>query len=384
MSRMVIVSFLTIFLFLTPIASAIHTIKAPGVIYEVKYSVVSNGTVVLIPLSVFQYDFLCCPNSSIAKFGEWYYLLYYDGSQLYLLNFTYALAHPLRVAFVNGSWYVEISTYKDSCDEITSSVYSLNLANFSFKKVNTSWSRLVWNSQSVNEINGWKIVIPNLSTNSSFPTTVDIIVINSKENANLLNNSKRVVLTTSPKFPVYFLLRKGNRIRNITLVYINTTPVSWIEYGSRRVTGISGYWFPENIKVIRIGPKGELHVPFWNVKVLNAQYSIVSSGKDAIIYLSISVLSPYCPPHLVASGYNCSNTSEVTIMGGGEYLLYFNDSKLYLLNFLKPYNTVIESYNGAVFVNGSWYLNITFFNRSNLRFVDKIYQFNSRDFALNL
>ena len=50
MSRLV--SYFFIFLLLVPLVSAVYSVNAPGVLYEVKYSVISNGSVALIPLSV--------------------------------------------------------------------------------------------------------------------------------------------------------------------------------------------------------------------------------------------------------------------------------------------------------------------------------------------
>ena len=381
MSRLV--SYFFIFLLLVPLVSAVYSINAPGVLYEVRYSVISNGTVALIPLSIYQYDFLYSPNDSLAKFGKWHYLLYYNGSRLYLLNFTYLLARSPGVAFVNGSWYLDVTTYTYSGTD--SAVYRLNLKNFSVVPVKTSWFKLLGENHAVSELNGWRIVVPKDfgPLNSSVPAA-DVAIANTEENARLYHG--RVVLANSSEFPVYFLLRRGNETRNVTLLYVNTTPTSWTEYGSRLVTGLAGFWFPDNVRVVNVGPVADASsVPPWDVKVLNARYSIVSSGRDAIIHLFVATFVPYCPPLLVAGGFNCSNQTMLTLLEGYEYLFYYNGSRLYILNLTGAIHTPevsLRDYNGAVFTNGSWYLNVTVFNWSTREYEDKIYLFDPREFCI--
>jgi hypothetical protein len=149
------------------------------------------------------------------------------------------------------------------------------------------------------------------------------------------------------------------------------------------VVGIAGFWFPDSVRVVEIGLSNGSQVPPWEITILNARYSVVSSGKDAIIYLFMATFVPYCPPLLVAGGYNCSNT--LTIVGGDEYLLYYNGSRLYLLNLTGAINTPgasLEGYNGAVFVNGSWYLSVTIFNRNTEKDENRIYLFNPNEFCI--
>lgn len=367
-----------VFLLFVSLVLAVYSVNAPGVVYEVKYSVISNGTVALIPLSVYQYDFLYYPNDSLAKFGKWHYLLYYNGSRLYLLNVTYLLACSPGVAFVNGSWYLNVTTYTYSGTD--SAVYRLDPKNFSVVPVKTSWFKLLEENHVVSELNGWRIVVPKDfgPLNSSIPT-VDVAIANTEENARLYHG--RVVLANSLEFPLYFLLMRENETRNVTLLYVNTTPTSWTEYGSRLVTGLAGFWFPDNVRIVNVGPVANASsVPPWEVEVINARYSVVSSGRDAIIHLFVATFVPYCPPLLVAGGFDCSNQTMLTLLEGYEYLFYYNGSHLYLLNL----TDVIHSpdYNGAVFVNGSWYLNVTVFNWSTHEYEDKIYLFDPREFCV--
>ena len=379
MSRLVIS--ILVLLLLVPLVSAGYSVNAPGVLYEVKYSVISNGTVALIPLSIYQYDFLYSPNDSLAKFGKWHYLLYYNGSRLYLLNFTYLLALSPGVAFVNGSWYLNVTTYTYSGTD--SAVYRLNPENFSAVPVKTGWFKLLGEDHVVSELNGWRIVVPKDfgPLNSSVPAA-DVAIANTEENARLYRG--RIVLANSSEFPVYFLLRRGNETRNVTLLYVNTTPTSWTEYGSRMVTGLAGFWFPDNVRMVNVELTlgNASSVPSWDIKVISARYSVVSSGRDAIIHLFVATFVPYCPPLLVAGGFNCSNQTMLTLLEGYEYLFYYNGSRLYLLNLTDVLHT--PDYKGAVFVNGSWYLNVTAFNWSTREYEDKIYLFDPREFCIEL
>jgi hypothetical protein len=141
------VIFLIVLLLSAPMTWPVYPVRAPGVLYEVQYSVISNGTDALIPVSVYQYVLLYYPNNSLARFGKWHYLLYYDGSQLYFLNFTYVLARPPEVAFVNGSWYLNITTYTYTGTDST--IYRLNPKNFSVVRVSTNWLELLRESRIV-------------------------------------------------------------------------------------------------------------------------------------------------------------------------------------------------------------------------------------------
>ncbi|CAB50547.1 hypothetical protein [Pyrococcus abyssi] len=178
---------------------AVYSTNVPGVLYEVRYSVISNGTVALIPLSAYQYDFLYYPNNSLARFSEWHYVFYYNGSELYILNFTYVLARPPRIAFVNGSWYLNITTYTYS--GIDSTIYRLNLRTFSIVPVKISWFKLLRENHVVSELNGWRIIIPKdfRLLDSNIPTA-DVVIANTEENARLYWD--RVILVNSSKFPI--------------------------------------------------------------------------------------------------------------------------------------------------------------------------------------
>ncbi|AEH24364.1 CGP-CTERM sorting domain-containing protein [Pyrococcus yayanosii] len=130
--------------------------------------------------------------------------------------------------------------------------------------------------------------------------------------------------------------------------------------------------------------------------VYNVRYSVISNGSDAFVPLLILTYEPYCPP---LSGINCANATTGEVLGGNEYLFYFNDAQLYILNFtpafraLYPnYSTLLDQFralyhytlrhslNGARFINGSWYLDLTFYPP--MTHVYGIYRFNPSKFCI--
>ncbi|NJE27116.1 hypothetical protein E3E22_10945, partial [Thermococcus sp. MV5] len=129
MPRLVISLFLL--LLLAAPVSATYYVKASGFIYEVKYKVLSNGNEALIPLPVLQFGVTCGMNDCWAEvYGDQQYLLLFNGSQLFLLNFTPVLLSNLPpnvpknishlyfngVKYVNGSWYVNVSVFAYSAE----------------------------------------------------------------------------------------------------------------------------------------------------------------------------------------------------------------------------------------------------------------------------
>jgi hypothetical protein len=95
MSRLVIPLFIAL-LFLTTPVLATYSVHSSGFLYEVHSSVFSNGTSALIHAEVDNYGITCGMNSCWAEVYDVYdYLLLFDGSQPYILNFTPALLHDL-------------------------------------------------------------------------------------------------------------------------------------------------------------------------------------------------------------------------------------------------------------------------------------------------
>ncbi|WP_297512978.1 CGP-CTERM sorting domain-containing protein [Thermococcus sp.] len=279
MPRLVIPLFIAFLLLAIPV-SAVYYVRSPSFLYEVQYSVLSNGSEALIPLSVLQYGITCSMDSCWAEvYGDQEYILLFNGSQLYLLNFTPALKTSLPsyipknitdiyfnngIAYVNSSWYITITYYVDMGKfEISKSfndVYRLDTKNFCAERVNVSLSRF-GKTAFKKEINGWEIEIPrkfwplwtskqNKTKNPPLEADFRVAV-----NASVASNwsSVPVLIVNSTSFPVYFLLRNGSLTRNVTLLYLNTTPV-WIYCGyyNENTTELPGYWFPNDVKIIKV------------------------------------------------------------------------------------------------------------------------------------
>jgi len=274
MSRLVISLF--VLLFLAVPVSAVYSVSSDDYLYEVHYSIFSNGANALIYLSVSAYNPYCppllweatnCTNVTMAEV-RWVkeYLLYFDGSQLYLLNFTPALLVNLPVsapknvssvyfeglrglAYLNDSWYVNVSVFAYSSKTLDSVnlnyVYRIDIGNFCFERVNISLSNFA-TKELKNTINGWKIEIPRefLSTyrngsvvNISYPTADFFIIANvSDESWSPLHP----LIVNWTQLPVYFVLKKNGQTKNVTLFYINTTNT------------INGYWFSDGVRIVNV------------------------------------------------------------------------------------------------------------------------------------
>ncbi|NJE06365.1 hypothetical protein E3E36_09450 [Thermococcus sp. M36] len=245
MSRLVIPLFIAL-LFLTVPVSAVYYVNSGGFLYGVHYTVFSNGTNALIRAEVDNYGITCgmMENCWAEVYDVYEYLLFFDGSQLYLLNFTPALLSSLPpyaprnvsgvyfkgITYVNGSWYVNVSVFAYSAEAQSGVnvdyVYRLDTKKFCVERVNAGWSQLE-KEVFKKEINGWKIEVPRnffLVANASDTTWSPLLPL--------------VVNWT--QFPVYFTLKKGNLTRNVTLFYINTTNV------------INGFWFPNSVKIVNV------------------------------------------------------------------------------------------------------------------------------------
>ncbi|ASJ17419.1 hypothetical protein A3L04_10225 [Thermococcus chitonophagus] len=205
--------------------------SAQGEILETRYAVMSNGSDALIPLDILTYVPYCPPLSGIdchnATTGEVLggssFLLYFDGSQLYLLNFTPAVIalypnyyslldlqlHDAR--FINGSWYINITFYPPLA-EITG-VYRFNPGKFCIEPVNISWPQLP-TGELKDSIDGWKIVLQSKSSEKWGQANVsDTWVTMSKEALRWSPGPTEIV--NSSVFPVYFLLKKENKKENL-------------------------------------------------------------------------------------------------------------------------------------------------------------------------
>ncbi len=278
MSRLVIPLFFL--LFLTSSVSATYYIKQGGFLYEIRYSVFSNGTSALVDVEIDNYGITCGMDSCWAEVYDVYdYLLFFDDSRLYLLNFTPALLSNLPpyaprniswvyfngVKYVNGSWYVNMSVFTYSAKTQNASklhyIFRLDTGNFCIKKVSVGWSRLK-GSMFKSEINGWRIEIPEEfrakyvfingtwvqvgnKTEVRIPPSADFFLIakHKVENSSYcrpLFSHQRPVIANWTQFPVYFVLKKNGQVKNVTILYINTTNT------------INGYWFPDSVRIVNV------------------------------------------------------------------------------------------------------------------------------------
>ncbi|ASJ17418.1 hypothetical protein A3L04_10220 [Thermococcus chitonophagus] len=276
MSRLVI---LIVLLFLAVPVSATYYVDKGGFLYEVRYSVFSNGTTALINAEVDNYGITCGMDNCWAEVYDSYnYLLLFDGSQLYLLNFTPALLSALppyaprnvswvhfnAVDYVNGSWYVNVSVFAYSADSQEgvnlNHVFKLDTRNFCIERANIYLSGFPRGMKYT--INYWKIEIPRQfqakqvfingtwvrisnETAMKIPPSADFFIVPNRtvENSKycrLIFSHQRPLVVNWTQFPVYFTLRKGNWTRNITLFYVNIT------------NAIKGFWFPSEVKIVNV------------------------------------------------------------------------------------------------------------------------------------
>ncbi|WP_297497264.1 hypothetical protein [Thermococcus sp.] len=278
MSRMVAV-FLALLFFALPV-SATYYVKAPGFIYGVRYNVLSNGREALLSLSVLQFGVTCGMRDCWAEvYGDQEYLLLFNGSQLYLLNFTPVLLSYLppnvprnvsdvyfnEIKYANDSWYVDVSAFFYSAESQRGKnldfIFRLDTKNLCVRKVNVNLSRLE-ESELKNEINGWRVeiprvfLLPSLKNGSAIPSsypTADFLVVVNASNTGWL--PRPFIIVNRTQFPVYFVLKRNNQVKNVTLIFLNTTPVQmWYGYYNENTTGIPGYWFPDDVKLVNVTP----------------------------------------------------------------------------------------------------------------------------------
>jgi len=70
------------------------------------------------------------------------------------------------------------------------------------------------------------------------------------------------------------------------------------------------------------------------------------------------------------------------IFGAEKFLLYFNGSNLYLLNFKPTLKSNYTSYAGATFLNGRWYVELEYYPPTCLTQVGRFYRLNKENFCI--
>ena len=237
MSRLVIP--LLILLLFAPVASAVYSVKLNGYFYVVSYKVYSNGTAALINAEIDNTGTTCdmTGNCWMSVYGGYEYLLYYNGSRLFLLNFTWCPPTMPIPAYVNGTWYLNVT----ACG-ILHYVYRLNLTRFCINEVTVNWSRLSKNSTFTNTINGWKLVIPKefLPSPGYGPFRAYFFVGVNSSVTKPTSVPPFLAIPPHSKLPVYFLLEKDGQVKNVTLFYINATE------------NLTGFWLPESVKIVNV------------------------------------------------------------------------------------------------------------------------------------
>jgi len=330
-------------------------------VYEVQYSVVSGGRDALIHLLILTYVPYCPPLSGIdcanATMGEVLggdeYLLYFNGSRLYLLNFTPALKTPYQTyngaVFINGSWYINITAYPQNAspDESIRAVYYFNPRRFCVEKTNLTWSELP-HGKPVDEIDGWRIELQSSSFEKwGYANVSDVWVTMSRDALKWSPGPTEVV--NSSRFPIYFILRRGNRVRNVTLVYLNLN-ITRPDFRVPPNTSVPGYWFPRDVKIVNVTVcnSAGLHVkfPVTGLRVIKAY----PGGEGVLLVVGYEVLSPgMCP----GNPFNCTLVPDMV----SSYLFYVSSSGPYFLG-AYPEEPVVK------FENGLWRLKLRLWNGS--------------------
>ncbi|CAD5243847.1 CGP-CTERM sorting domain-containing protein [Thermococcus camini] len=228
------------------------------------------------------------------------YLLFFDGGRLYLLNFTPAVGVPTegiiyrRATFINGSWYVEMEYYLPDYSQVDMA-YRFDTRNFCVEPVNVSSWFWLHRGKISNEINGWKIELQSWGPGEWGHANVSDLWIASSKSASSWSPGPAIVVNSSV-FPVYFIIKKDELVRNVTLIYLNTT-------GNNSL--IQGFWFPGNVKIA-------------NVTVCKKTSADTSTGTPA----EVNLTSPTAETQSNKAGTaaNTENT-ETSICGPGFILL---------------------------------------------------------------
>jgi len=259
MSRLVTVPLLL--LLFVPMASAVYSVELNGFLYLVSYEVYSNGTAALINAEIDNMGNTCdmAGNCWTEVYEVYDYLLYYNGSSLYLLNFTSALRKSLPyyapknityvyfnwIYYTNGSWYVNVSISTYSPETVKSFnfdyIYRLDLKNFCVERTNLTFPTVPV-MRIKGTINGWKIIIPSefLPSPDYGPLKAYFFLGVNPNITKPVNCCSSLAIPSHSKLPVYFLLKKNGQVKNVTLLYINATE------------SLTGFWFPNNVKIVNV------------------------------------------------------------------------------------------------------------------------------------
>ncbi|WP_297471229.1 CGP-CTERM sorting domain-containing protein [Thermococcus sp.] len=259
MSRLVVP--LLVLLLFAPMASAVYSVKLNGYLYVVSYEVYSNGTVALINAEIDNTGTTCdmTGNCWMSVYETYDYLFYYNGSVLYLLNFTPALEASLPsyapknityvyfnwVYYTNGSWFVNVSLsayFPETVESFNKKyVYHLNLNTFCVEQTNVTFPNIPI-MRTRGTVNGWKIVVPGefLPSADYGPFKAYFFVGVNSSVTKPTSVPPFLAIPPHSKLPVYFLLEKGNQVRNVTLFYINATE------------NLTDLWFPSSVKIVNV------------------------------------------------------------------------------------------------------------------------------------
>ena len=332
-------------LLLLAVPVSAYQVRSPGPVYEVKYSVLSNGTDALIHLDVLQWGITC---GMVDCWPEVYsdhdYLLYFNGSQLYLLNFTPALGLPTwRVSyrgatFFNGSWYVWTEYYPPACLTLVDRIYRLDLQDFCIKPADVEWFGLPRGNVS-NSIDGWRIELQSIGPGEWGHANVSDLWIALSENASK-GFSVPITVPNSSTFPVYFTLKRDGTTRRITLLYLNTT--------RNPEMLVQGFWFPSDVKTVNVTVCRSASVKF-PITAIQVD-DVYRGGNGVILVVDYEVLSPgMCQ----GNPLNCTLVPDMV----SSYLFYVSSSGPYFLG-AYPEEPVVK------FENGFWMFKLHLWNGS--------------------
>lgn len=325
--------------------SATYYVRVPSPLYEVKYSVLSNGTEALVHLRILQWGITCGMSDCWPEvYSNQDYLLYFNGSRLYLLNFTPALGVPPEgmaykgATFVNGSWYVEMEYYQPDCSTQVDRFYRLDTKHFCVEPVNVSWFWLPKGKVS-DYINGWRIELQSFGPGEWGYANVSDLWIALSESAGKWFPGP-ITVPSSSVFPVYFILKKNGHAKNITLLYLNTTN------NSKGL--VQGFWFPNDVKIINVTVCRDVSVRF---PLTAIQVDDVYRGRAGVLLVvDYEVLSPgMCPWNPL----NCTLVPDMI----SYYLFYVSSSGPYFLG-AYPEEPVVE------FENSLWRFKLYLWNGS--------------------
>ncbi|WP_158523795.1 hypothetical protein [Thermococcus henrietii] len=215
----------------------------------------------------------------------------------YLLNFTPAFTtlypnytslldlHLHGARFINGSWYLNITFYPPMAE--VSGVYRFNPSKFCIEPANISWFQLS-TGEIKDEIDGWRIVLQSKSfENWDYANVSDLWVTMSKTVLRWSPGPTEVV--NSSLFPIYFILKKGKQVWNVTLVYLN------MNITRNNFTGpAESFWFPKNVEIANVTVCRSANVEF-PITALRVD-GVYRGRRGVILVVNYEVLSPKTRP----------------------------------------------------------------------------------------